>query len=286
MFSSVQFSSVQFSSPDLTQSVKSQPFWVGPRVFSGTTHGLLHSCWQCFAVYPQIFLPLPFPHLCLTVHTVSICQLLSIPLTVPVWWCLVVVAHRVAWHHPHRARISSLFHQPFMACSEAHLLMTRTGQWEIFSVIVNLTWSCTNFSLQTFEGNNDRNSEVKHVLYKVLARYLRFQPKTHHGHVCMRTEVFGVKIKPGDGMIKNIITCSVCCVIVEHAYQEVRVWTQIVSLWFFKVTPNLCGATFAKHCLFNKRCELLSDLFMANGLIQSCYIKLYFQFYCSFYVWT
>ena len=140
----------------------------------------------------------PSPHPCLTVHTVSICQLLSIPLTVPVWWCLVVAAHRVAWHHPHPARISSLFHQPFMACSEAHLLMTRTGQWEIFSVIVNLTWSCTNFSLQTFEGNNNRNSEVKHVLYKVLARYLRFQPKTHHGHVCMRTEVFGVKIKPGD----------------------------------------------------------------------------------------
>ncbi|PFX30125.1 Neuropilin-1 [Stylophora pistillata] len=42
-------------------------------------------------------------------------------------------------------------------------------------------------------GNADRNSEVKHVVYRVLTRYLRFLPQTHQGGVCMRTEVFGVK---------------------------------------------------------------------------------------------
>ncbi|PFX30092.1 Down syndrome cell adhesion molecule-like protein 1-like [Stylophora pistillata] len=42
-------------------------------------------------------------------------------------------------------------------------------------------------------GNNDRNSEVKHVVYGVLTRYLRFLPRTHQGGVCMRTEVFGVE---------------------------------------------------------------------------------------------
>ncbi|XP_022783225.1 uncharacterized protein LOC111324013 isoform X3 [Stylophora pistillata] len=42
-------------------------------------------------------------------------------------------------------------------------------------------------------GNDDRNSEVKHVVYGVLTRYLRFLPKTHQGGVCMRTEVFGVE---------------------------------------------------------------------------------------------
>ncbi|PFX30094.1 Coagulation factor V [Stylophora pistillata] len=42
-------------------------------------------------------------------------------------------------------------------------------------------------------GNNDRNSEVKHVVYRVLTRYLRFLPKTHQRGVCMRTEVFGVE---------------------------------------------------------------------------------------------
>jgi len=57
-----------------------------------------------------------------------------------------------------------------------------------------------NFFLQTFVGNIDRNSEVKHVLYGVLTRYLRFVPKTHKSRVCMRTEVFGVKTKPGDKM--------------------------------------------------------------------------------------
>ncbi|XP_022783170.1 uncharacterized protein LOC111323973 [Stylophora pistillata] len=45
-------------------------------------------------------------------------------------------------------------------------------------------------------GNDDRNSEVKHVVYGVLTRYLRFLPNTHWGGVCMRTEVFGVKQKP------------------------------------------------------------------------------------------
>ncbi|PFX30135.1 Protein sidekick-2 [Stylophora pistillata] len=45
-------------------------------------------------------------------------------------------------------------------------------------------------------GNDDRNSEMKHVVYGVLTRYLRFLPQTHQGGVCMRTEVFGVKQKP------------------------------------------------------------------------------------------
>ncbi|XP_022808474.1 uncharacterized protein LOC111345455 [Stylophora pistillata] len=45
-------------------------------------------------------------------------------------------------------------------------------------------------------GNDDRNSEVKHVVYGVLTRYLRFLPQIHQGGVCMRTEVFGVDQKP------------------------------------------------------------------------------------------
>ncbi|XP_022777767.1 protein sidekick-1-like, partial [Stylophora pistillata] len=47
-----------------------------------------------------------------------------------------------------------------------------------------------------FLGNDDRNSILKHVVYGVLTRYLRFLPQTHQGRVCMRTEVFGVKQKP------------------------------------------------------------------------------------------
>ncbi|XP_022777987.1 uncharacterized protein LOC111319496, partial [Stylophora pistillata] len=45
-------------------------------------------------------------------------------------------------------------------------------------------------------GNNDRNSEVKHVVYGVFTRYLRFLPQIHQSGVCMRTEVFGVEQKP------------------------------------------------------------------------------------------
>ena len=45
-------------------------------------------------------------------------------------------------------------------------------------------------------GNADRKSEVKHVVYGVLTRYLGFLPRTHQGGVCMRIEVFGVKKKP------------------------------------------------------------------------------------------
>ena len=72
-------------------------------------------------------------------------------------------------------------------------------------------------------GNDDRNSVVKHVVYELLTRYLRFLPQTYQGWVCMRTEVFGVKQKPGicAGMIIlhnqrrsnthiSYITCSAC----------------------------------------------------------------------------
>ncbi|XP_027051701.1 retinoschisin-like, partial [Pocillopora damicornis] len=62
-----------------------------------------------------------------------------------------------------------------------------------------ITW--TNYKelvgqVKVLEGNKDRNSNVKHVLYGVLTRYLRFLPQTHQGEVCMRTEVFGVQQKP------------------------------------------------------------------------------------------
>ena len=46
-------------------------------------------------------------------------------------------------------------------------------------------------------GNDDRNSVVKHVVYGLLTRYLRFLPQTYQGLVCLRTEMFGVKQKPG-----------------------------------------------------------------------------------------
>ena len=53
-----------------------------------------------------------------------------------------------------------------------------------------------NYFPKVLEGNKDRNSNVKHVVYGVLTRYLRFLPQTHQGEVCMRTEVFGVKQMP------------------------------------------------------------------------------------------
>ena len=46
---------------------------------------------------------------------------------------------------------------------------------------------------KVLEGNKDRNSNVKHVLYGVVTRYLRFLPQTHQGEVCMRTEVLPLK---------------------------------------------------------------------------------------------
>ena len=100
-------------------------FGLAPEFYQGLSV-LLHDCWHSFA---QILLPLPsLPQPCLLVHALSICQVQSIPLTASVGRCLLVAAHRVTWHHPHPARISALLHQLFVACSEAHLLMTRTGQ--------------------------------------------------------------------------------------------------------------------------------------------------------------
>jgi len=51
--------------------------------------------------------------------------------------------------------------------------------------------------VKLFKANDDRNSEFKHILDDgVLAKYLRFFPKTHHNSICMRTEVFGAKLEP------------------------------------------------------------------------------------------
>ncbi|PFX14396.1 Receptor-type tyrosine-protein phosphatase delta [Stylophora pistillata] len=51
--------------------------------------------------------------------------------------------------------------------------------------------------IKTFQGNGDRSSEVKHVLYEsVRAHYLQILPNAYHGARCIRMEVFGVKQKP------------------------------------------------------------------------------------------
>ena len=68
-----------------------------------------------------------------------------------------------------------------------------------YSYIAQSLWNSvmsSDYFPKVLEGNKDRNSSVKHVLYGVLTRYLRFLPQTHQGEVCMRTEVFGVQQKP------------------------------------------------------------------------------------------
>ena len=73
------------------------------------------------------------------------------------------------------------------------------------------------FSFQSFTGNEDRNSEVKHILYEgVFARYLQFLPETWQGAVCLRTELFGVKLKPGEyrfiiGVHVHVLYCCWRC---------------------------------------------------------------------------
>ena len=54
------------------------------------------------------------------------------------------------------------------------------------------------FGSKFLRGNDDRNSEKKHVVYGVLAKHLRFLPRTHQAGVCMRTEVFGVRKNPSE----------------------------------------------------------------------------------------
>ena len=76
------------------------------------------------------------------------------------------------------------------------ITFTRMKSWK--SYIVQSTWnSMMSYDyFKVLEGNKDRNSNVKHVLYGVLTKYLRFLPQTHQGEVCMRTEMFGVQQKP------------------------------------------------------------------------------------------
>ena len=61
-----------------------------------------------------------------------------------------------------------------------------------------MSCDCIFNFFKVLEGNKDRNSAVKHVLYGVLTRYVRFVSQTQQGGACMRTEVFGVKQKPSE----------------------------------------------------------------------------------------
>ena len=79
------------------------------------------------------------------------------------------------------------------------MMITLTKVKSYNSYIIQSTWNSMmsyDYFPKVLEGNKDRNSNVKHVLYGVLTRYLRFLPQTHQGEVCMRTEVFGVHKKP------------------------------------------------------------------------------------------
>ena len=63
----------------------------------------------------------------------------------------------------------------------------------------------SNFKI--LHGNDDRDTEKKRVIYDgILARWLRFVGKTSNNKFCMRTEVFGVKEKPG----KTFYTIFLC----------------------------------------------------------------------------
>ena len=73
-----------------------------------------------------------------------------------------------------------------------------------------LSLFCCFFLFQSLTGNEDKNSVFKHILYEgIFARYLRFLPETHQGAVCLRAELFGVKLKPGEYAF--IISVLYCC---------------------------------------------------------------------------
>ena len=70
------------------------------------------------------------------------------------------------------------------------------------------------FGSKFLRGNDDRNSEKKHVVYGVLAKQLRFRPRTHQAGVCMRTEVFGVKKKTQVSLKLECIFCMSAIIVV------------------------------------------------------------------------
>ena len=77
--------------------------------------------------------------------------------------------------------------------------------------------------LQLFKANDDRNSEIKHILVDgVLAKYLRFLPITHHNSICMRTEVFGVRLEPGRHLNVSFISSLCYMVLFVVRFCDVR----------------------------------------------------------------
>ena len=103
---------------------------------------------------------------------------------------------------------------------------------------------CFFFSFQSFTGNEDRNSEIKHILYEgVFARYLQFLPETQQGAVCLRTELFGVKLKPGEYrfiiIFKNTTTLfsfrnMFWCF--KHHHQPLWIYSKDLQKWSVYIT--------------------------------------------------
>ena len=101
------------------------------------------------------------------------------------------------------------------------MMITLTKVKSYNRYIIQSTWNSMmsyDYFPKVLEGNKDRNSNVKHVLYGVLTRYLRFLPQTHQGEVCMRTEVFGVQQKPSKSK-NHYVMWSLHLLIYEQRFQ-------------------------------------------------------------------
>ena len=97
-------------------------------------------------------------------------------------------------------------------------------------------------------GNGDRNSVVKHVVYGLLTRYVRFLPQTYQGLVCLRTEVFGVKQKPG-----------ICAgMIILHNQRRFNIYTFIILLAVHvgNIKQILCCDWLSELILLAQDCPL------------------------------
>ena len=85
--------------------------------------------------------------------------------------------------------------------------MIKKKRMEPLSVEMENTSHTSHIFFQIFTANYDRYSVVKNNLDKpIITRYIRINPETWQGHICMRTEFYGCK--KGSSEIATVLSSA------------------------------------------------------------------------------
>lgn len=114
--------------------------------------------------------------------------------------------------------------------------------------------------LQTFSGNTDSATVVKHEVNTFAARYVRFRPQAWNGRIALRVEIFGCLTGKRD-------TTQICkdhTSITKCIYQYCSVFVEIRLSRVLRCLFVMCCTPLASLCCLMLYCNILYLLRLNN----------------------